>query len=74
MLALEDLAAVLYPACLCRPRSAGPDGIRRGRPHLLGVLEGLGIIQAYFPAVRPVTPSFAHQPAQPFSDPLLVVR
>jgi hypothetical protein len=22
-----------------------------------------------FPAVRPVTPSIAHQPAQPFSDP-----
>jgi hypothetical protein len=36
------------------------------------VLEGLGLIQVYFPAVRPVTPSIAHQPAQPFSTQLLL--
>jgi len=49
-------------------KPAGPNGIRRGSPHLLGVLEGLATIQVYFPAVRPVTPSITHQPAQPFSD------
>jgi hypothetical protein len=30
-------------------QSAGPDGIRRGRPHLLGALEGLATIQASLP-------------------------
>ena|SRR5215831_8525191 len=28
-----------------------------------------GSIQVCFPAVRPITPSIAHQPAQPFSHP-----
>jgi hypothetical protein len=30
---------------------AGPDGIRRGRPHALRVLEEPDIIQDYFPEV-----------------------
>jgi len=34
----EALAAVLYPALSCRPKPAGPDGIRQERPHLGHVL------------------------------------
>jgi len=30
----EVLAAVLYPASSCKPKPAGPDGIRQERPHL----------------------------------------
>lgn len=51
-------AAVLYPALLQTEfLSAGPDGIRQERPHLLVVLEALEIMQAYVLAVRPVSPS-----------------
>jgi IS5 family transposase len=42
----------------CRPNiSAGPDGIRQERPHLLFVLKALSIMQVYVLAVRPVSPS-----------------
>ncbi len=51
-------AAVLYPALLQTGfLSAGPDGIRQERPHLLVVLEALEKIQVYVLAVRPVSPS-----------------
>lgn len=51
-------AAVLYPALLqIGFLSAGPDGIRQERPHLLIVLEALEKIQVYVLAVRPVSPS-----------------
>ena len=51
-------AAVLYPALLqTEYLSAGPDGIRQEQPHLLIVLEALGIIQVYVLAVRPISPS-----------------
>jgi len=54
----EKSAAVLYPALLQTVfLSAGPDGIRQERPHLLFALEALQIIQAYVLAVRPVSPS-----------------
>ncbi len=71
---VKDLAAVLYPACIADQKPAGPDGIRRERPHLPKVLEGLRTIQVYFPAVRPVPPSFTYQPAQPFSCPPFLSR
>lgn len=65
-------AAVLYPALLQTGfLSAGPDGIRQERPHLLVVLEALGIMQVYILAVRPVSPSHGLSPAQPISIPLL---
>ena len=71
MLALRS-GCNLISGLWCRlDQPAGPDGIRRGMPHLLHVLEGLGSVQVYFPAVRPVLPSSAHLPAQPFSDPTL---
>jgi len=66
-LAIKDLAAVLYPACCADPMSAGPDGIRWGRPHLLRVLEGQAARQACFPTVRPISPSCSLQPAQPWT-------
>jgi len=66
-LAIKDLAAVLYPACSADPMSAGPDGIRWGRPHLLRVLEGQAPCQACFPTVRPISPSCSLQPAQPWT-------
>ena len=51
-------AAVLYPALLqIGFLSAGPDGIRQERSHLLIVLEALEKIQVYVLAVRPVSPS-----------------
>ena len=71
MLALRS-GCNLISGLWCRlDQPAGPDGIRRGMPHLLHVLEGLGSVQVYFPAVRPALPSSAHLPAQPFSEPTL---
>src|SRR5690606_23443110 len=67
LLAIKSLAAVLYPACCADALSAGPDGIRWGRPHLLRVLEGQAQHQARFPTVRPITPSCSLQPAQPWT-------
>ena len=57
----EVQVAVLYPALSCRTKPAGPDGIRRERPHLLSVLEAQGATQVCVPAVRPVVPSLIHQ-------------
>ena len=51
LLTLEDLAAVLYPACGADGESAGPDGIRRESPHLLEVLEGHAVIQVILPVL-----------------------
>ncbi|SDZ22729.1 hypothetical protein SAMN05421754_11132, partial [Nitrosomonas sp. Nm58] len=51
-------AAVLYPALLQTGfLSAGPDGIRQERSHLLIALDALRIMQVYVLAVRPVSPS-----------------
>ena len=48
VLAKRKTAAVLYPALLQTGfLSAGPDGIRQERPHLLVVLEALVNIQVY---------------------------
>ena len=58
VLVKKKTAAVLYPALLQTGfLSAGPDGIRQERSHLLVVLEALEKIQVYVLAVRPVSPS-----------------
>jgi len=64
---VRDPAAVLYPAYNADHKPAGPNGIRRESHHLLIVLEGLDMCQVFFPAVRPVPPSYIYQPAQPLS-------
>ena len=61
----EVSAAVLYPALSCKPEPAGPDGIRRERPHLSHALEAHGRVQVCVLAVRPVSPSQLNQPQQP---------
>ena len=58
VLVKKQSAAVLYPALLQTGfLSAGPDGIRQERPHLLVVLKALNAMQVHVLAVRPVSPS-----------------
>ena len=55
VLVKKKTATVLYPALLQTGfLSAGPDGIRQERSHLLVVLEALVRTQVYVLAVRPV--------------------
>ena len=49
---------------------AGPDGIRRERPHLRDALQAQSEAQVCVLAVRPVVPSSLHRPPQPFNDSL----
>jgi hypothetical protein len=48
----------------CRPKPAGPDGIRQERPHLGHAHLVQGCVQVCAPAVRPVSPSHVNQPQQ----------
>jgi len=49
----------------CKPKPAGPDGIRQERPHLGRARVVQGCVQVCVPAVRPVSPSHVNQPQQP---------
>jgi hypothetical protein len=44
---LQIQVAALYPACCCRPKSAGPDGFRWPAPHFQIGLNAHAVFQAW---------------------------
>lgn len=69
-LGVQGSSCSLISGLWCRPESAGPDGIRRGSPHLLLVLGGLAFIQALLPRGPTYNAINRISPTQPISDPV----
>ena len=54
----------------CKPKPAGPDGMRQERPHLGHAHVVQGCVQVCVPAVLPVSPSHGNRPQQPIGTAL----